>query len=77
MSTIRRFGRCFAMKAKLLKFNIKKLLLKYCKLFLKMNIETKFHILKADYGDAFILSVTDGSRTTNIVIDSGPAIISI
>lgn len=74
MSTIRRFGRCFAMKAKLLKFNIKKLLLKYCKLFLKMNIETKLHILKADYGDAFILSVTDGSRTTNIVIDSGPAI---
>ena len=36
------------------------------------KISSKLKILNAEYGDCFILSVTDGENTANILIDSGP-----
>lgn len=38
-----------------------------------MSAESHLHILRAEHGDAFILSVKNGEKETNIVIDSGPS----
>lgn len=37
-----------------------------------MSAESNLHFLRAEHGDAFILSVKEGERETNVVIDSGP-----
>lgn len=36
------------------------------------KVKSTLYMLKAEYGDAFHLVVTDGEKTTNIIIDSGP-----
>ncbi len=36
------------------------------------KVTSTLRMLKAAHGDAFILTVTNGSKTTNVLIDSGP-----
>ncbi|MBQ0142871.1 MAG: hypothetical protein KBT06_08760 [Prevotellaceae bacterium] len=35
------------------------------------KVKSTLHMFKAEHGDAFHLEVTDGEKTTNIIIDSG------